>query len=184
MFRKFEAIAEVAGKDQAISLKKETADGEQLAEYFLRAKNARQLFDYLEHGGLTMGACAATLNVIQNMFCPTDNNHTGDILGYYRQREWRLVASELFPRGQQMTHALSPTEIEKLNAVDPRFWTRTLEYEGARYTRSQLALKHSLSSQWSIFDHVDAIYAPSSRLAEVQAAVGSNVVVTATPPRL
>ena len=88
------------------------------------------------------------------MFYPTDNSYKNDQLGYYRQREWRLIVTNINLKGRPIGRKLSESEVAELEQIDPEFWSRKLSVDGVEQPRSELALsmtRHRVgtSSIWS-----------------------------------
>lgn len=126
-------------KDAVLNLGNTTPEGKRLNESTVRVSDVAALMTYIGYRNIPFAESIAMLSIYENMFYPTDNAHTDDMLGYYRQREWRLVDSNIQINGQPMTRALTSREREKLEAVDPAFWQRQLTVKDVTASRSGLA---------------------------------------------
>jgi hypothetical protein len=122
------------------------------------------------------------LSVFLNIFYPTDNPHTGDHLGYYRQREWRLIAGDINFNERPMGRSLSVPEVTRLEEIDPQFWTRELTVDGAQRPRSALALVYDPVPNWNFFELVEAIFVPRHAIDRVRAIVGNKIALYGLSP--
>ena len=74
------------------------------------------------------------LQAFSGYFYPTEDiSHTG-ALGYYHQREWRIVAN-ISQDGQELTRELNETEKERLLELDQEFFNKEEEYHTGNYPR-------------------------------------------------
>ena len=101
-----------------------------------------------------------------NKFYPTDNTHTGDKLCYYRQREWRVVASNINFAGRPTGRRLTAGEQERLVAMNCSFWSKKLTVEGADKARCDLALVYDPEPHFSFFNLVEAVNVPRQGMAQ------------------
>jgi len=151
--------------------------GNIVAQYTIPASNVQNLLQYVSFNNIPFNHSIGVLNMFLNMFYPTDNEHTGNELGYYRQREWRLVAGEINLGDRPVGRNLSATEIGRLQSIDHRFWTRELEVDGVSRQRSDLALLYEPTEGWNFLELVEAIIVPESAVERVIAIVGNKVAV-------
>jgi hypothetical protein len=163
--------------DARLTLQNTGPTGEVVAEYSISATDVRHVIQHVGFNSIPFDHSIAILNVFQNMFYPTDNAHTGDALGYYRQREWRLIAGDINFGGRPMGRELSVIEATRLKEIDSRFWTRELAVEGVLRQRLELALVYDPVPGWKFFDFVQTIFAPKHRIADVRAIVGNDVAL-------
>ena len=84
---------------------------------------------YVGFNNIPFDHSAALLRVFLSMFYPTDNLYTADALGYYRQREWRVISSDIEFNKHPATRALTGPEQERLLSIDREFWSRQLNHE-------------------------------------------------------
>lgn len=85
--------------------------GKIVEEYSIPASNVRNVLQHISFNNIPFNHSIGVLDLLQNIFYPTDNKHTGDELGYYRQREWRLIASDFHINGRQIGRRLLEPEI-------------------------------------------------------------------------
>jgi len=70
---------------------------------------------------------------MSSLFYPTENFKYTAPLGYYRQREWRII-SGLFFKGQLTTTVATPTQADELLEFDHEFFSRELDFADGRFT--------------------------------------------------
>jgi hypothetical protein len=102
--------------------------------------------------------------------------HSGELLGYYRQREWRLIGGGLFFNGRPIARDLTEAEMTRLNAIDGMFWNRELLVDGKPQARRALARIYDPVQDWHFFDLVQNVYVPRSIERRVRPIVGDKVV--------
>jgi hypothetical protein len=160
-----------------MNLQNKDAAGNIVADHQVRASDVRHILQHVGFNNIPFDHSVGVLALFLNMFYPTDNTHTGDRLGYYRQREWRLIAGDINFNGRPMGRTLSQIEAAKLQEIDQQFWTRELTVEGVTHQRSALALVYEPQPEWNFFELVDAIYAPQEALDRVRAIVDDTIAV-------
>jgi hypothetical protein len=108
--------------DYKLILRNPDAAGNIVAESEVPSSHVKNVLQYVGFKNIPFDHSMGVLSVLLNMFYPTDNMHTGDQLGYYRQREWRLIAGDINFNGRPMGRSLSDVEtipIVFAGAVDP-----------------------------------------------------------------
>jgi len=160
-----------------ITLRNTGPTGNVVSEYKIPAANVREVLQWIGFNNIPFDHSAAVLGVFLSMFYPTDNPYSNDELGYYRQREWRIVAPDVGVKGRAITRALSSAETSKLEEIDPLFWTRELQVGGGHQRRSQLAVVFDPLPEWNLFGTVDEIFVSESGTERVKAIVGDRVRV-------
>jgi hypothetical protein len=152
--------------------------GEVVAEYGVSATDVHHVLQHVGFNNIPFDHSIGILSVFQNMFYPTDNEYAGETLGYYRQREWRLIAGDINFAGRPIGRKLSTIEVSRLREIDPSFWSREIVVEGVSYQRSALALVYDPVQNWNFFDLVQTIVVPIHRVAQVRAVVGDDVDIS------
>lgn len=145
---------------------------------------ARQVQSVLKHVGfnnIPFDHSIGILSIFLNMFCPTDNTHTGEHLGYYRQREWRVIAGDVRFNNRPLGRPLLDNEKAELLAIDRLFWERALTYSDHQNRRCDLALVYEPVIGWNAFEFVEAIYAPGHTLEQVREVVGDDIPIYSLP---
>lgn len=87
----------------------------------------QDFLSFLTHGTQPASILSNALRGFSGFFCPTEDLSYTDPLGYYRQREWRIVAN-MSKLGEEQTRAVSEEEVETLLQIDAEFYHRELEF--------------------------------------------------------
>jgi hypothetical protein len=153
------------------------AAGKVVAEYKFPLNQIRDFLQYVGFNNIPFDHSAAALSYYLNIFYPADNPFKDDELGYYRQREWRLISNEFQIKNRPIARNLSEAESAELEEVDPLFWRRELTIDGVQQRRSALAQVYDPEPGWSIFDAVDRVIGPKAAMDRIQAIVGPGVAV-------
>ena len=66
-------------------------------------------------------AMMGAASIAQGLFYPTDDDHHDEVLGYYRQREWRITA-DYYVDGNPRDRTLRDDEKQLLLECDEYFW--------------------------------------------------------------
>jgi hypothetical protein len=168
--------------DCKIFLKNPDPTGKIVAEYEVPASNVNHLMQHIGFRNIPFDHSIGVLSIFLNMFYPTDNSFTGDQLGYYRQREWRLIGGPNI-NGRPMGRMLNDNEISQLSNIDTRFWNREIDIPtpgtltGGRQRRALLALVYDPVENFNFFDLVDAVFVPKEAEERARAVVGDKVVI-------
>jgi hypothetical protein len=168
--------------DYELILRNPDAAGNIVAEYHVSAKHVQHVLQHVGFNNMPFDHSVGILSVFLNMFYPTDNAHTGDDLGYYRQREWRLIAGDVNFNGRPLGRSLSADEVKRLEKTDGRFWNRELTIGEVTQRRSALAVIYDPLPGWDFLKSVDAIYAPRHALDRIRDIVGSQPAAYEHPP--
>lgn len=163
--------------DYKLILKNPDHAGNIAAQYEIPASSVRDVLQFVGFNNIPFNQSIAVLNVFLNMFYPADNTRTDEELGYYRQREWRLIAGDINLNGRPVGRNLSTPELTKLQNIDRHFWTHKLTVEGIRQQRSDLALVYEPVPDWNFFEQVEAIFVPEYAIQRVCAIVDNKVAV-------
>jgi hypothetical protein len=163
--------------DFKLTLQNTNSANEIVASYEVPALNVQHMLQHVGFNNIPFEHSTGVLSVFMNMFYPTDNVHTDTQLGYYRQREWRLIAGDLNFNGRPMGRSLSANEATTIQAIDDKFWNRELEVDGVRKTRLALALVYDPVPGWSLFDLVEGAFVPEAAMDQVRAIVGDQVSI-------
>jgi hypothetical protein len=161
-----------------LNLRNTDQSGNVVASYSVPALQVQNILQYVGFNNIPFDHSIGALSIFLNMFSPTDNLHSGEALGYYRQREWRLMAGDVHVNGRPLGRHLSDDEKGKLAAVDSLFWTRRLPIEGkGDVSRLDLALVYEPTPGWNVLDFIKSIHAPANALARVKGIIGESVPV-------
>ncbi|MGD0046793.1 MAG: hypothetical protein ABSE42_07210 [Bryobacteraceae bacterium] len=160
-----------------ITLRNTGPAGNVVAEYKVKALDVQHVLQYVGFNNIPFDHSSGILGFFLDMFYPADNTYKSDQLGYYRQREWRLTASNVNLNGRPIGRKLSSGEIAKLEKIDREFWRREIVVDGAEHRRSDLALVYDPMPGWDFFDLVEEIFAPQRATDRVRAIVGDRVTI-------
>src|ERR1022692_397234 len=108
-----------------LNLQNTDSSGAVVHSYTVPRPVLKNVLDYLGFQNAPFGLVRGALNAMLSLFYPADDDVNDTILGYYRQREWRIVS------GIQMGHValsgkLTPQESREVSGIDHGFWDRTL----------------------------------------------------------
>jgi hypothetical protein len=129
--------------------------GNIVANYTVPASNIDAVMKHIGYRNIPFDHSIGMLSVFLNIFYPTDDSHSGELLGYYRQREWRLIGGELNFNNRPIGRSLTPAETARLLAIDQRFWSRELTVDGVLQSRSALAVIYDPLENWNFFELVE-----------------------------
>jgi hypothetical protein len=160
-----------------LQLRNVDAAGQAVAEYKMPLNQVRDFLQYVGFNNIPFDYSVAALSYYLNIFYPTDNPYENDQLGYYRQREWRFISSEIEIKNRPIARRLSPEEMADLEKADPVFWTRELTVDGAQQRRSALALVYDPEPGWNLFDVVEKVIGPKGTVDQIRTIVGDGVPV-------
>lgn len=172
-----QAFSRTVVPDYTLNLQNTDARGQVVASHTVPASHVQHVLQYVGFNNIPFDHSIGILSVFLNMFCPTDNLHLNEPLGYYRQREWRLIAGDMRINGHPLGRELSGEEKQRLAAIDPIFWNRTLDVDGASVQRKDLAFVYDPAPGWQPLDLIQAIHAPENAVARVKQVVGDKVPV-------
>ena len=164
-------------QDYALNLQNTDPSGKIVTSYSVPAVQVQNILQYVRFNNIPFDHSIGVLGIFLNMFCPTDNLHLGEPLGYYRQREWRLIAGDMRLNGRPLGRELSDLEKESLVVVDPLFWNRALSVDGKDVPRRDLAVVYEPTAGWNALDFIESIHAPRNAVARVKEIIGATVPV-------
>lgn len=168
-------------ENYTLNLRNSGKSGEIVADYPVPAAHIHQLMQHVGFNNIPFDHSVGVLAMLMNMFYPTDNPYAQDELGYYRQREWRLIGGEIKFNGRPMGRELTINERSRLLQVDPVFWGRAITVPRTHTeppetkSRVEWAQVYEPLNGWNLFEHVDHIRAPKQVLDKVRAIVGGQI---------
>ncbi len=148
-----------------------------MANYTVPASNIDAMMKHVGYRNIPFDHSIGMLSVFLNIFYPTDDTHSGELLGYYRQREWRLVGGELNFNDRPLGRPLRQAEVARLMTIDGHFWSRELSWEGTLGPRSALAVIYDPADNWDFFEIVEKVFVPRSIEGRARAIAGDKVAV-------
>ena len=162
-----------------LQLKNTDSAGNTVAQYSIRLTEVQHLLQYVGFNSIPFDHSAGILGYFLDMFYPTDNSYKNDQLGYYRQREWRLIVTNINLKGRPIGRKLSESEVAELEQIDPEFWSRKLSVDGVEQPRSELALVYDPTPGWNFLDLVEEVLVPADAVNRTRAIVGDRISVRA-----
>jgi hypothetical protein len=145
------------------------------ASYAVPASNINAIMKHIGYRNIPFDHSIGMLTVFLNMFYPTDNAYSGELLGYYRQREWRIIGGGLNFNGRPIVRGLTHEEISQLAQIDPTFWQRELTVDGATRSRASFAGVFVPSDKWNFFDQIRHIFVPRSHAEAFREIAGDKI---------
>ena len=108
--------------DEKITLeRRDPSSGKVVVENDVSLSSIHQILGHVGYRNIPFDHSVGVLRLLQHIFYPTDNAYTGDQLGYYRQREWRLVGGGLHYENRPLARNLTQSEQARLLAIDEQF---------------------------------------------------------------
>lgn len=143
-----------------LNLQNVSPQGELVGSYSIQAEHVQQFLKFIGFNSIPFQHSIGILDVLLNLFCPTDNLHRNELLGYYQQREWRLISSNVHFEGHPMVRDLSSSEKERVLKTNAKFWSHTLTVEKREYRRIDLAVVYDPFQGWNALGKAQCIYTP------------------------
>lgn len=111
-----------------------------------------------------------SLQALSGLFYPAEDLKYTDLLGYYRQREWRILGN-MAKDGLDLTHNLDRGEVVSLMKLDTEFFGQQLLFRTGPYLRVE---------QCKLFDQLDGKliirYARRAIAPEVAVAIAKKIL--------
>lgn len=145
-----------------LNLRNTSPQGQVVASYSIPAEHAQQVMQFIGFNNISFRHSIGILHVLLNLFCPADNLHRNELLGYYQQREWRLISSNVHFEGYPMVRDLSASEKEKVLGTNANFWSHTLTVEQREMRRIDLAVVYETFQGWNALGKAQCIYTPKA----------------------
>lgn len=153
--------------DCVLTLNNTDEAGDVVASYQVPASTLNDFMKHIGFGNIPFEHSVGMLDLFLSTLYPTDNTHTSELLGYYRQREWRLIAGDVALNGRPMGRGLTAKETTRLIEIDPHFWRRDVTFKGKTSPRHALAQVYDPAADWRFFDLVQEVVAPKDLLGKI-----------------
>ena len=164
--------AEEISENCVFSLKNVDEAGNTVQEFCVPWSAIRDFLSYLRFQNAPFDAMIGVASIAQSLFYPTDDDHVDDLLGYYRQREWRITAGYSvngIPRGR----SLNDDERRELMDIDQHFWMHKLGDCGENFCRIDKASVLSYPSREKLFRMISRIFVPKEKIHDARQSFGS-----------
>ena len=145
-----------------------------LQEFQVPWRAIRDLLGYLGFENAPYDAMTGVTSVVQSLFYPTDDEHSDDLLGYYRQNEWRITGG-YYINGVPRARSLEEDEKLSLAELDSAFWKRELSDGKGGFFRANKALVLSESDR--LLKTVRRLYVPEEKAQEARRIFGERVTI-------
>lgn len=96
------------------------------------AGDARTLLDAITTGTQSYETLVSSLRGLAGIFYPIEDLDYTEPLGYYQQREWRIIANLMW-KGEPVTRELTDDEKSAAVAIDDGFFEREEDFRTGRY---------------------------------------------------
>jgi len=108
---------------------------------------------------------------LSGFFCPTEDPNLKEILGYYRQREWRIIGN-MIKSGKESTRSLREAEIEKVIEIDNEFFGHQLDFPNGLYNRAEQSLIFHEVDNKHVLHFAHRLIVPEKALEEASQIIG------------
>jgi hypothetical protein len=111
--------------------------------------------------GLPFHEMRNAMMAMSSLFYPTDNPRYNGILGYYRQREWRVI-SGLFVRGKPTTSVATVEQSSELLQLDTPFFSQELAFADGLFSLAKKSHFLSRIHDKHVLSLVNRVIVPAS----------------------
>lgn len=129
---------------------------------------------FLSFENAPFDAMNGAMSIAQSLFYPSDDDHTGEALGYYRQREWRITADYRI-NDRERVRPLDAGERASLARIDGSFWTRELRHGDQTFTRVDRAAALLDPNPDELLAMVTGVVVPKELVPDAHALFGDLV---------
>ena len=115
--------AETIAEDCIVTLNNTDSSRGTVQQFQIPWQTIKNILDYINFETASFDAMGTAISLSQSLFYPTDDEHQGQELGYYKQREWRITAGynvNGVPRGRELQNE----EKERLIKTNESFWEK------------------------------------------------------------
>ncbi len=158
-----ELVGKTNNKKEILSVKK---SAQVLGPTRCTVGGAEDLIAFLRADAQPIQILRNALRAWSSFFYPAEDLTYTDLLGYYRQREWRIIAN-MSKSGQELNRPLEELEKEKLLELDPDFFDCELEFHSGIYKRVDQCVIFSELHGKPIIKYVRRVIVPSPVTSEV-----------------
>jgi hypothetical protein len=109
----------------------------------------------------------ATFRALSGFFYFTEDLKYTDLLGYYRQREWRILAN-MAEYGIALTRELDTCEKDSLLEIDPDFFSRQLTFRTGTFRRVDQCRLFKQMNGKPFIQHVRRVIVPEVAVAKAK----------------
>ena len=135
---------------------------------------ARSLIDFFLQKGQSIDQLSDSLRVISNLFYPTENLDYTPELGYYYQREWRIIAGVSTKRGP-VVELLNEKQKSEVTEIAPEFFSEEIQEQRGPVKRIDACRLLREFNGESIASLVNRIVVPNSCINRVREMLSQNL---------
>ena len=128
---------------------------------------ALDVLRYLQEEMQSTTALTSAVRALAGFFYPVRNLSFTDELGYYRQREWRILAN-ILNEGRPVTTACTEDEVAILENLDPDFFGRVIDFPTGRQARSHQCQLYRQFQNEPFYSTIRRTIAPQKVVLEVR----------------
>ena len=158
---------ESIASDLVVTLNNVDDSGGVIQEFHVAWKAISDLLSYIGFENAPLGAMIGATSIAQSLFYPTDDEHTDEDLGYYRQREWRITAGYEV-NGVSRGRPLDDEEKRRLVETDDSFWNRRLHGTEEEYSRLDKAVVLAQPDPSELINMVNRLIVPEQMICEAR----------------
>lgn len=163
-------------EDYFFDLRNTDAQEKVVASYQVPSRSIKDILSYIGYRNAPFDLMVGVLSLVQNLFCPTDDEKHDRPLEYYRQREWRLSAG-LALKGISQDRTLTDRERETLLSIDRTFWNKELSDGKTSFRRVDDACVVDRYGGRHIAESIFSIVVPPEAYEEARDLFGDKVLV-------
>ena len=164
--RKHYGVTEIRD-DCEFTLGNVDSSGNIVQEFKIPWHSIRDFLDYIGFENAPFDAMTGAVSIAQSLFYPTDNKHIDGLLGYYRQREWRITAG-YYVNGVPRGRSLVEEEKQMLLKADAHFWNRQLNNGKEAFLRLDKAVVLSEPNPQMLRTMISRLIVPEEIADEAQ----------------
>jgi len=128
---------------------------------------ADDIFSSLTASLDSVGDLGATLEMLMTFYYPLENLRYTGILGYYRQREWRISAN-MTENGVPLARPINAAEKDLLLGLDKAFFMRRIRFAKGTYRSVDTCEFYERFEERPIIQYVRRVIVPSIAVAKAR----------------
>lgn len=130
-------------------------------------RDAPNVLRELQAGIQPASVLVNALRTIAGYFYPTDHPEYTSLLGYYRQREWRLLGNWV-RKGIPVTVPVSENDVEALLRINPEFFGEEIEFRSGRQMRARGCQLYKTFREASVLQSIRRLICPRTSMVDVE----------------
>jgi len=135
--------------------------------YSLHYEESKKCIQALNQGMTPLNILSQGMASVLSMFYPTDDTRHDRLLGYYQQREWRIVA-KFAVGGHELMFPLTNKQREELRHIDAEFFNGTVTTDVESFSRLDRTLFYPELNGRKIIQFAHRIIVPREVIAKTE----------------